>query len=146
MPLQRLWTLSNPCPGLWTKRPSAMIPRSQPYDMIREFLRLESAGGILLVIATVFALILANSALGGVYEGFLRTPVVIQVGALEIAKPLLLWINDGLMAIFFFLVGLEIKRIHGRRVGEPAAGRAAGHCGGRRNGCAGADLCRDQCR
>jgi NhaA family Na+:H+ antiporter len=87
-----------------------LISKSQPYDMIREFLRLESAGGILLVIATVFALILANSAFGGVYEGFLRTPVVIQIGALEIAKPLLLWINDGLMAIFFFLVGLEIKR------------------------------------
>jgi NhaA family Na+:H+ antiporter len=64
-----------------------MIPTSQPYDMLREFLRLESAGGILLVIATVFALILANSAFGGIYEGFLQTPVVIQIGALEIAKP-----------------------------------------------------------
>jgi NhaA family Na+:H+ antiporter len=78
--------------------------------MIREFLRLESAGGILLMIATVLALILANSPLGPLYDGFLQTPVAIQFGALKIAKPLLLWINDGLMAVFFFLVGLEIKR------------------------------------
>lgn len=87
-----------------------MISRARPSSMIREFLRLESAGGILLVIATVFALILANSPLGGVYNAFLQTPVAIKFGALEIAKPLLLWINDGLMAVFFFLVGLEIKR------------------------------------
>ncbi|NJM34540.1 MAG: Na+/H+ antiporter NhaA [Rhodomicrobium sp.] len=78
--------------------------------MIKEFLRLESAGGILLVVATIFAMVLANSALGGLYNDFLQTPVVIQIGELKIAKPLLLWINDGLMAIFFFLVGLEIKR------------------------------------
>ena len=87
-----------------------MIPAARPYEMIREFLRLESAGGILLVIATIIAMVFANSALGGLYDGFLQTPVVVQFGALKIAKPLLLWINDGLMAIFFFLVGLEIKR------------------------------------
>jgi NhaA family Na+:H+ antiporter len=87
-----------------------MIVPGRPYEMIREFLRLESAGGILLVIATVFALLCANSALGPFYAGFLQTPVAIQVGALKIAKPLILWVNDGLMAIFFFLVGLEIKR------------------------------------
>jgi NhaA family Na+:H+ antiporter len=87
-----------------------MIVPSRPYEMIREFLRLESAGGILLVIATLCALLCANSILGSVYERFLQTPVAIQVGALKIAKPLILWINDGLMAIFFFLVGLEIKR------------------------------------
>jgi NhaA family Na+:H+ antiporter len=78
--------------------------------MIREFTRLEAAGGIVLAIAAVAALIFANSPLGGVYNAFLETPVAIQFGKLEIAKPLLLWINDGLMAIFFFLVGLEIKR------------------------------------
>jgi Na+:H+ antiporter, NhaA family len=87
-----------------------MIDTTRPYEMIREFLRLESAGGILLVIATICAIICANSALGGTYEAFLQTPVAIQLGALKIAKPLILWINDGLMAIFFFLVGLEIKR------------------------------------
>ena len=87
-----------------------MIPKSNPRDMIREFLKLESAGGILLVIATIFALVLANSPLGAIYDSILQTPVAIQFGALEIAKPLLLWINDGLMAVFFFLVGLEIKR------------------------------------
>ena len=81
-----------------------------PVSMIREFTRLEAAGGIVLVIAAGAALIFANSPLGGVYNAFLETPVAIQFGKLEIAKPLLLWINDGLMAIFFFLVGLEIKR------------------------------------
>ncbi|NNF52751.1 MAG: Na+/H+ antiporter NhaA [Gammaproteobacteria bacterium] len=79
-------------------------------DSVNEFLRLESASGILLLIAAILALAAANSPLVNLYDAFLATPVVIRVGALEIAKPLLLWINDGLMAIFFFLVGLEIKR------------------------------------
>jgi NhaA family Na+:H+ antiporter len=78
--------------------------------MAREFLRMESAGGILLVIATVFAMVLANSPFWSAYNGFLNVPLAIQLDQLKIAKPLLLWINDGLMAIFFFLVGLEIKR------------------------------------
>ena len=78
--------------------------------MIREFLRFEAAGGIILILAAAIALILANSPLGVIYTQFLEVPVAVQVGGLEIAKPLLLWINDGLMAIFFFLVGLEIKR------------------------------------
>jgi NhaA family Na+:H+ antiporter len=77
---------------------------------LREFLALESAGGILLAIAAVAALVLANSPLAGLYERFLDTPVEVRFGALQIAKPLLLWINDGLMAVFFFLVGLELKR------------------------------------
>jgi NhaA family Na+:H+ antiporter len=81
-----------------------------PVSMIREFLKLEAAGGILLVFAAALALVLANSPLGAYYTAFLVTPVAVQVGALEIAKPMLLWINDGLMAVFFFLVGLEIKR------------------------------------
>lgn len=79
-------------------------------ESINEFLRLESASGILLLIAAILALVVANSPLSNLYDAFLATPVVIRIGALEIAKPLLLWINDGLMAIFFFLVGLEIKR------------------------------------
>ncbi len=81
-----------------------------PVSMIREFLRFEAAGGIILILAAAIALILANSPLGVFYTQFLDIPVAVQVGGLEIAKPLLLWINDGLMAIFFFLVGLEIKR------------------------------------
>ena len=77
---------------------------------IREFLRLEAAGGVLLAAAALLAMLLANSPLAGAYAGFLDIPVEVRVGALEIAKPLLLWINDGLMAVFFFLVGLELKR------------------------------------
>ena len=76
----------------------------------REFLRLESAGGILLVFSTVLAMVLANSPLLAAYQAFLDTPVQIRIGALDIDKPLLLWINDGLMAVFFFLIGLELKR------------------------------------
>ena len=77
---------------------------------LREFLALESAGGILLALAAAAALALANSPLAFLYDAFLDTPVEVRVASLQIAKPLLLWINDGLMAVFFFLVGLEIKR------------------------------------
>ena len=79
-------------------------------SFINSFLKLESAGGILLFIAAVLAIVLANTPLEPYYQLLLATPVEIRVGALEIAKPLLLWINDGLMAVFFFLVGLELKR------------------------------------
>jgi NhaA family Na+:H+ antiporter len=77
---------------------------------IRDFLRLQSAGGLLLMVATGVALVLANTRARGLYQAFLETPVEIRLGAFQLAKPLLLWINDGLMAVFFFLVGLEIKR------------------------------------
>ena len=77
---------------------------------IREFLRLEAAGGVMLFAAAALAMLCANSALAPLYDGFLDTPVELRIGAFQIAKPLLLWINDGLMAVFFFLVGLEIKR------------------------------------
>jgi len=70
----------------------------------------EAAGGVLLMLAAAFALLLDNSPLAWLYDRLLSTPVVVQIGALAIDKPLLLWINDGLMAVFFFLVGLEIKR------------------------------------
>lgn len=77
---------------------------------LSEFFRLEASGGILLIGAAVLALLCANSPLVSVYEGFRELPVQVRVGALDLAKPLLLWINDGLMAIFFLLVALEIKR------------------------------------
>lgn len=80
------------------------------YNAIRDFLKLESASGILLIGASVLALILANSVLVDYYQALLDIPVHLRVGALEIAKPLLLWINDGLMAVFFFVIGLELKR------------------------------------
>lgn len=74
------------------------------------FVHHEAAGAVLLLLSAIIALSLANSALAPLYGVFLDTPVSVRVGALSIDKPLLLWINDGLMAIFFFLVGLEIKR------------------------------------
>lgn len=79
-------------------------------EKLRDFLRLEAASGILLLIAAVLAMIAVNSPVQGYYDALLGTPVEFRVGAFEIAKPLLLWINDGLMAVFFFLIGLEIKR------------------------------------
>jgi NhaA family Na+:H+ antiporter len=81
-----------------------------PLTWLRDFLRLEAAGGIVLMFATVAALIIANTPLGFYYVKFLTIPGSVQVGDLVIAKPLLLWVNDLWMAVFFFLVGLEIKR------------------------------------
>lgn len=77
---------------------------------LAKFLKLESAGGIVLMATAVLAMIVANSPANLYYNLLLDTPVAVQIGGLQIAKPLLLWINDGLMAIFFFLVGLELKR------------------------------------
>ena len=82
----------------------------RPLVAIREFLALESAGGILLAAAAAAAMLFANSPLERVYAAFLETPVEVRAGSFEIGKPLLLWINEGLMAVFFFLVGLELKR------------------------------------
>jgi NhaA family Na+:H+ antiporter len=79
-------------------------------DAFKEFLRLESASGILLVVATILAMVTVNTGLSPYYDALLSTPVEIRVGDFHIGKPLLLWINDGLMAVFFFLVGLELKR------------------------------------
>ncbi|MGL1955943.1 MAG: Na+/H+ antiporter NhaA [Colwellia sp.] len=81
-----------------------------PVTTIETFLKKESASGIILMFAAVLAVIFANSPLVNWYNMLLDIPVVVAVGSFEIAKPLLLWINDGLMALFFFLVGLELKR------------------------------------
>lgn len=87
-----------------------MTPASTPLDMLKKFLRLESIGGLLLFVAALAGLILANTPLSSYYGALLDTPMAVEVGALSISKPLILWINDGLMAIFFFLIGLEVKR------------------------------------
>ncbi|MBX9914573.1 MAG: Na+/H+ antiporter NhaA [Pseudomonadaceae bacterium] len=77
---------------------------------ITRFLELESASGLLLIAAGIIAMSINNSPLSYLYSGLLDVPVAVQFGALKIAKPLLLWINDGLMAVFFLLIGLEVKR------------------------------------
>lgn len=80
-------------------------------DLMREFLRLESASGMLLIGATVVALIMANiPAALRAYDWFLGQHLTITLGGLGVDKPLLLWINDALMVFFFMLVGLELKR------------------------------------
>ena len=80
-------------------------------NAMREFLKLETAGGALLIIATVLALLLANIPLAhNAYEWFLGLHLTITIGGLGVDKPLLLWINDALMVLFFMLVGLELKR------------------------------------
>ncbi len=77
---------------------------------LRDFLKQESAGGLVLMAAAMLALLLANSPLSGAYFAALNTEIAITVGGAGIEKPALLWINDGLMALFFFLIGLEVKR------------------------------------
>ena len=80
------------------------------FSTIEEFIKKESSSGILLIFVTLLALLLQNSFLSDFYTHFLHLPVQVTFGAFGVAKPLLLWVNDGLMAIFFFLVGLEVKR------------------------------------
>lgn len=80
-------------------------------DFLKAFFKKESSIGILLMIATLLAMLFANTPLHFIYDHLLDTPLEIRVGNyIHIAKPLLLWINDGLMAVFFFLIGLEVKR------------------------------------
>ena len=81
-----------------------------PLKTLQSFLKLEAASGILLMFSAVIAMVIANSPLNIYYDLLLSVPVKVAVGSFEIAKPLLLWINDGLMALFFLLVGLELKR------------------------------------
>ncbi len=85
-----------------------MIVRSR--YILNSFIKQDAAPGIVLMVAAALALIINNSPLSLFYQQFLDVPIAVQVGPLKIAKPLLLWVNDGLMAVFFFIVGLEIKR------------------------------------
>ncbi len=84
--------------------------KHSPPPSLGAFVHSEAAGGIVLMVAAALALLAANSPLVSYYQWLLGIPVEVRVGALQIAKPLLLWVNDGLMAVFFLLVGLELKR------------------------------------
>jgi NhaA family Na+:H+ antiporter len=89
---------------------STTAPQSAVAAAIQRLAHAESAPGVLLFAAALMAMLVANSPMAGAYQAFLDIPIVVKIGAFEIAKPLLLWVNDGLMAVFFFLVGLELKR------------------------------------
>lgn len=79
--------------------------------LVKEFIKKESSAGLILIFVTILALILRNSPLSVYYTNVLYTEVEVYIGQLlELKKPLILWINDGLMALFFLLIGLEIKR------------------------------------
>ena len=78
---------------------------------LQRFFLSDASGGIILILAAIMAMLLANTGMtSGLYRSFLETPVQLRVGALEINKNMLLWINDALMAVFFLLIGLEVKR------------------------------------
>lgn len=97
-PLRHSWVASD--------RPVARLV-ARP---VREFLQTEAAGGILLLVATLVALAWVNSPAGDSYEQVWRTDMGIRIADFELSESLRHWVNDGLMAIFFFVVGLEIKR------------------------------------
>ena len=86
----------------------------EPIDRVlgplERFMHVEASGGIVLLACTLLALALANSPLADTYHHLWETPVGVHVGALRLELPLEHWINDGLMALFFFVVGLEVKR------------------------------------
>lgn len=77
---------------------------------LEHFIHQETAGGLLLFACTVLALVAANSSLAGLYSHFIELPFTIGLGSWSISKSLHHWVNDGLMTLFFFVVGLEIKR------------------------------------
>lgn len=80
------------------------------HSFIKNFIQQESFSGMLLVFTAFMAIVVANSPFSPYYTLLIDTPVTISIATFEIAKPLLLWVNDGLMAVFFFLIGLELKR------------------------------------
>ncbi len=97
------------------------------------FARTESAGGLVLIAATIVALIAANTGFAGAYHHLWETPLSLRIGSFALDYSLHHWINDGLMAVFFFVVGLEIKRevlvgelASMRRAALPIAGAVGG--------------------
>jgi Na+:H+ antiporter, NhaA family len=86
-------------------------PAAENHNALRRFIEHEATGGLVLVIAAALALVATNtSGFAELYDWLIDLPVSVSIGTLALKKPLLLWINDGLMAVFFFLVALEIKR------------------------------------
>lgn len=85
-------------------------PNGPRVSGIKAFLDHEAAGGVVLLAAAILGLLLQNSPASWLYDALLQTPLPIGLGAFAVHEPLLQIINDGLMAIFFFLIGLEIKR------------------------------------
>ncbi|MGY8879404.1 MAG: Na+/H+ antiporter NhaA, partial [Dehalococcoidia bacterium] len=87
---------------------------TRPIDRVltpfEEFLKIEASGGILLLLATVVALVWVNSPWSDSYKDLWQTKITIGPSGFDLSKAAILWVNDGLMAIFFFVVGLEIKR------------------------------------
>jgi NhaA family Na+:H+ antiporter len=83
---------------------------NQAFTAMRDFFKMESAGGLTLMATALLAMIIANSAWSSLYTDFLDMHLAIKIGGAGLDKPLFLWINDGLMSIFFFLIGMEIKR------------------------------------
>jgi len=95
-----------------TSKTGSRTGRASVEHILRPFqesARLEASGGILLLLCTLVALVWANSPWGNLYSHLWQTRLAVGLGGFILDKPLLLWINDGLMAIFFFVVGLEIK-------------------------------------
>ncbi len=92
------------------KRPLPRVPIDRLAAPIERFLHVEAAGGVVLLMATIAALVLANSSLAGSFLGFWNTKIGFSLGGFEAVHSLKHWINDGLMTIFFFTIGLEVKR------------------------------------
>lgn len=88
----------------------SLAQQIMPVRALHNFLRLEASGGILLMTAAVLAMVVANTPLAASYQASLDLELAVSLGELALRKPLLLWINDGLMAVFFLLIGLEVKR------------------------------------
>jgi len=89
---------------------SPATPVDRLLGPLQRFLGLEAASGVLLLGAAAIAFAWANSPWAATYQEFWSTPFGVRVGPFALEKPFLLWVNDGLMAVFFFVVGLEIKR------------------------------------